>query len=73
MVVEKTQNRIKCDASGCKNLSEYVIINKKFVFDGSVFLCANCLSLLYGEIGKFFTPKNVKPIFKVGGKDGKIK
>ncbi len=69
MLVEKTKTKVKCDASGCEKLSEYTIVNKKFVFDGSVYLCSQCMNELYGEIGKFFIPKNVRPIYKKGGKD----
>lgn len=69
MIVEKAKVRVKCDASGCNNLCNYVIVNKKFVFDGSVYLCENCMKSLYAEIGKFMIPKNVKPIYKKGGKN----
>ena len=69
VIVEKAKVKIKCDASACSNLCNYVIVNKKFVFDGSIYLCENCMNELYGEIGKYFIPKNVKPIFKKGGKD----
>ena len=69
MLVEKSNTRIKCDASGCENLCTYQIVNKKFVFDGSVYLCEKCLNELYGEMGKFVVPKPVKPIYKKGGKD----
>lgn len=69
MLVEKSNTRIKCDASGCENLCAYQIVNKKFVFDGSVYLCEKCLNELYGEMGKFVVPKPVKPIYKKGGKD----
>lgn len=69
MLVQTAKTKIKCDASGCENLCNYQIVNKRFVFDGSVYLCANCLNELYGEIGKFMTPKNLKPIYKKGGKD----
>ena len=53
MTVEKAKVRVKCDASGCNNLCDYVIVNKKFVFDGSVYLCEDCMKSLYNEIGKF--------------------
>lgn len=69
MLVEKAKHKIKCDASGCNNSCNYVIVNKKFIFDGNVYLCENCINLLYGEIGKYVVPKNVKPIYKKGGKD----
>ena len=69
MLVEKTKNKIKCDASGCENTSSFQIVNKRFVFDGSVYLCEKCLNELYGEMGKFVVPKAVKPIYKKGGKD----
>ena len=69
MLVEKTKTKVKCDASGCENKSEYSIVNKRFVFDGSVYLCERCLNELYGEIGKYIVPKNIKPIYKKGGKD----
>ena len=69
VIVEKAKTKVKCDASSCSNLCSYVIVNKKFVFDGSVYLCENCMNELYGEIGKYFVPKNIKPIFKKGGKD----
>ena len=69
MLVEKSKNKIKCDASGCENTCDYQIVNKKFVFDGSVYLCEKCLNDLYGEIGRYVIPKNVKPIYKKGGKD----
>ena len=69
MIVETTKTKVKCDASGCNSLSNYAIINKRFVFDGSIYLCEKCMNELYGEIGKYFTPKNIKPIYKKGGKD----
>ena len=69
MLVEKIKNKIKCDASGCENLSVFQIVNKRFVFDGSVYLCEKCLNELYGELGKHVVPKSVKPIYKKGGKD----
>lgn len=64
MLVEKAKTRVKCDASGCNNLCDYVIVNKRFVFDGNVYLCSSCLNELFGEIGKYITPKNIKPIYK---------
>ena len=69
MLVEKINPKVKCDASGCENASCFQIVNKKFVFDGSVYLCQKCMNELYGEIGKYMVPKNVKPIYKKGGKD----
>lgn len=69
MLVEKTKTKIKCDVSACENTSVYQIVNKRFVFDGSVYLCERCLNDLYGEIGKYIVPKNLKPIYKKGGKD----
>lgn len=71
MIVERAKVKVKCDASGCNNLCDYVIVNKKFVFDGSVYLCANCFNELYSEMGKFVIPKNIKPIYKKGVKNGK--
>ena len=69
VIVEKSKVKVKCDASACSNLCTYVIVNKKFIFDGSIYLCENCINELYGENGKYFVPKNIKPIFKKGGKD----
>ena len=69
MLVEKAKPKIKCDASGCNAVAEFTIVNKKFVFDGSVYLCDKCLNELYGEIGRYIVPKNIKPIYKKGGKD----
>ena len=69
MTVEKSRTKVKCDGSGCQNLCEYTIINKRFIFDGNVYLCKNCMNELYGEIGKFMLPKNLKPVYKKGGKD----
>ena len=66
MIVEKAAKRVKCDASGCDNKCDYVIINKRFVFDGNVYLCSNCLNQLYGEISKFIVPKSIKPVYKRG-------
>ena len=68
MIVEKLKRKIKCDASGCPNQAEYSIVNKKFVFDGNVYLCSSCLNSLYGEIGKYVKPKSLKPIYKKGDK-----
>ena len=64
MLVQKAKTKIKCDASGCDNVCDFAIVNKRFVFDGSVYLCEKCLNELYGEIGKFMIPKNVKPVYK---------
>ena len=64
-----SKTKVQCDASGCNNLCNYTIVNKKFVFDGSIYLCSNCMRELYGEMGRYFIPKNIKPIYKKGGKD----
>lgn len=69
MIVETAKTRVKCDASGCNSLCDYAIVNKRFVFDGSIYLCQKCMNELYGEMGKLFIPKNVKPVYKRGGKD----
>lgn len=69
MLVEKTNCKVKCDASGCGQVCAYQIVNKRFVFDGSVYLCEKCLNELYGEIGRYIVPKSLKPIYKKGGKD----
>ncbi len=69
MNVEKTKHKIRCDGSGCNNCADYTIVNKRFVFDGNVYLCSDCINNLYGEIGKFMVPKNIKPVYKKGGKD----
>lgn len=69
MLLEKAKTKVKCDASGCGNMCEFQIVNKRFVFDGSVYLCEKCLNDLYGELGKFCIPKTIKPIYKKGGKD----
>ena len=69
MIVERSKTKVKCDASGCNGKSDYTIVNKKFVFDGNVYLCESCLNDLYKEIGKFVVPKNIKPVYKKGGKD----
>jgi len=69
VLVEKTKTKVKCDASGCDSPSVYQIVNKRFVFDGSVYLCEKCMNELYGEIGRYMVPKNIRPIYKKGGKD----
>lgn len=69
MLLEKAKTKVKCDASGCGNMCDFQIVNKRFVFDGSVYLCEKCLNDLYGELGKFCIPKTIKPIYKKGGKD----
>ena len=69
MTVEKAKQKIKCDASSCKNVADYCILNKKFIFDGSFYLCTQCMQQLYAEIGKFIVPKNIKPLYKKGAKD----
>ena len=69
MIVEKLKRKIKCDANGCDNYADYTIINKKYFFSGNVYLCSACLNNLYGEIGKFVKPKNIKPIYKKGEKN----
>ena len=69
MLVEKSKTKIKCDVSGCENVCSYQIVNKKFVFDGSVYLCEKCLNKLYGEMGKYIVPKAIKPVYKNGGKN----
>lgn len=67
MYLEKVENKVKCDASGCPNISEFRVVNKKFVFSGSVYLCKDCLEELYSMISRFITPKSPKPIFKKKG------
>jgi len=67
MYLEKVQNKVKCDASGCPNTSEFRVVNKKFVFSGSVYLCKPCLEELYSMISMHITPKSPKPIYKKKG------
>ena len=66
MIVEKAKTKVKCDASGCNNICVYSIVNKRFIFDGNVYLCEKCLNELYTELGKFVMPKTIKPIYKKG-------
>lgn len=67
MLIEKIMPKIKCDASGCNNLSEYKILNKRFVFNGSFYFCKDCLNELYTLIGSQIVPKSPQPIFKKKG------
>ena len=67
MKLEKIDAKVKCDASGCNNLSEYRIVNKKLVFFGSFYLCKNCLNELYNIVGSVVVPKSPQPIFKKKG------
>jgi len=64
MLIEKMDKKIKCDASGCKNLSEYKLVNKRITFNGSLYFCSNCLNELYDLLGEIITPKSPRPIFK---------
>ncbi len=70
MIVERTANNTKCDSSDCVNKCEYAIVNRRFIFDGSIYLCQRCLNALYSEIGRFILPKNIKPIYKKERKHG---
>ncbi len=72
MIVEKAKVKVKCDASGCNNPCDYVIVNKKFIFDGNIYLCSSCANELYSELGKFLVPKAINPIYKKRGKDEQI-
>lgn len=67
MIVEKSKTKVKCDSSGCNELCTYTIVNKRYIFDGNVYLCDACFNELYKEMGKFVVPKNLKPIYKKGG------
>ncbi len=68
MIVERAKVRVKCDASSCNNPSDYVIVNKKFIFDGNFYLCEKCMNQLYSELGKFILPKNILPLYRKGAK-----
>lgn len=67
MELEKINTKVKCDASGCGNVGEYKIVNKRFVFNGNFYFCKNCLIELYNLIGAHITPKSPSPIFKKKG------
>ena len=67
MDFERVKTRIKCDASGCANLSDYRLINKRFVFNGNFYLCKTCLNELYRLISNHVVPKSPEPIFKKKG------
>ena len=67
MKIEIIEPKVKCDASGCSNLSEYRIANKKFVFCGNYYFCKTCLSDLYQQVGSLIIPKSPQPIFKKKG------
>lgn len=73
MKIEKFEGKVKCDASGCNSLCSFRILNKKFVFVGSFYLCENCLQELYEMLNKIVMPKSPQPIFKKKGvKDEQI-
>ena len=67
MKIEIVDPKVKCDASGCDNLGEYRIVNKRFVFYGSYYFCKKCLSELYNMVGELIIPKSPQPIFKKKG------
>lgn len=69
MNIEQTKVKIKCSASGCNNHSTYTIVNKKFVFDGNIYLCDNCLNELYALLGGVLVPKSPNPIYKKRSKN----
>lgn len=71
MEIERTKTKIKCDVSGCGGISDYRIINKRFVFNGNFYLCKNCLNDLYNLISQHIIPKSPQPIFKKGAKNDK--
>ena len=67
MDIEKTKTKIKCDVSGCNNLSDYRLVNKRFVFNGNFYICKNSLNDLYNLISRHIIPKSPQPIFKNKG------
>lgn len=71
MQIEKTKARIKCDVSGCGNISDYTIVNKKIVFDGNIYMCEKCFKELYRLIGEQLIPASPTPIYKKQNKGAK--
>ena len=75
MDIEKTKTKIKCDVSGCNNLSDYRLIfsqkyTKKMRFCKIInyfYICKNCLNDLYNLISPHIIPKSPQPIFKNKG------
>ncbi|MBE5745759.1 MAG: hypothetical protein E7359_00515 [Clostridiales bacterium] len=64
-MIEINEKITICDKCKQKNKNYQIILNKK-----KIFLCNDCLNLLYKSIGKFVVPKSPQSILK---KDNKIK
>ena len=64
MLIEKMDKKVKCDASGCKSLADYKIVNKRITFNGSMYFCLDCLEELKCQLDRIVIPKSPSPIFK---------
>ena len=63
MEIINTNQKIKCDVYGCKNLASYTLKTKK-LFGASSHYCTDCLRDMYAQIGKILVPKPAKTPFK---------
>ncbi len=62
MTIEQVPYKAKCDMPGCKNVSSYVIRNKRFLASQNMYLCKDCMHELYSQIAKLIVPKSPKNI-----------
>ncbi|MBQ9791593.1 MAG: hypothetical protein IJW28_03300 [Clostridia bacterium] len=67
MKLKEINYKIKCDMSGCKNLSKYAIQKGgMFVYDLNI--CSECIQALYKSIGEVLVPKSPVNMMNVVGK-----
>lgn len=65
--------KVKCDFAGCNNMADYSIDLKRGIFGGTTDICKDCLSELYGLVGKFVVPQSPTNIIKKGEKNHNAK
>jgi hypothetical protein len=66
-VYSNNKNICECCDNDSSILIDFTEDTKPNNLGTRVYLCEDCMNVLYKEIGKFMVPKNLKPIYKKGG------
>lgn len=62
MKIEQIGYKCKCDMPGCKNLSSFALVNKRFLSSQNINMCKDCMQELYKNLAKIIVPKSPKNI-----------
>lgn len=64
MKIERTKHKVRCDMPCCKRDAGYALVPQGAMPRNYIYLCEECLSDMYCEIGKIVVPKSPQNVFE---------